>query len=55
MDFYILVFADDTMLVSETKEGLQQLLFKLESFCHTWNLTVNVAKTEVIVFRKAGR
>ena len=51
----ILMFADDIALFSETQEGLQAGLKDLENYCLKWGLTVNVAKTKVVVFRKAGR
>ena len=39
------MFADDTVLLSETKDGLQDLLKDLENYCKQWNLTVNIDKT----------
>ena len=48
---YIILFADD----AETKEGLQELLQKLESYCNKWKLTVNIEKTKIMVFRKGGQ
>ena len=40
------------MLLSPTKEGLQQHLDLLHRFCQTWALTVNVSKTKIMVFQK---
>ena len=42
------------LLFSETREGLQNQLNNLETYCKTWNLTVNVLKTKIVVFRKGG-
>lgn len=50
-----LMYADDIVLLSNSGKGLQLILEKLHSFCHKWNLKVNVAKTKVIIFNKAGR
>ena len=54
LQLYILLFADDAVLFSETREGLQNELNNLESYCKKWNLTVNVEKTKIVVFRKGG-
>ena len=39
-----LLFADDLLLLSETKEGLQNSLDKLSEFCDKWKFTVNSKK-----------
>jgi len=50
-----LLFADDAVLISETREGLQKSLDSLYEYCCKWKLTVNVEKTKIMVFRKGGR
>ena len=47
-----LLFADDLMLLSPTKEGLQQHLDLMHRFCQTWALTINLSKTKIMVFQK---
>ena len=47
-----LLFADDLVLLSPTKEGLQQHLDLLHSFSQTWALTVNLSKTKIMIFEK---
>ena len=42
---YILLFADDTVLFSYTKPGLQLLLNKLHTYCNEWGITVDTDKT----------
>ena len=54
LQLYLLLFADDAVLFSETREGLQNHLINLENYCRKWNLTVNVPKTKIVVFRKGG-
>ena len=44
LKLYLLLFADDAVLFSETREGLQNSLRSLENYCNKWNLTVNVEK-----------
>ena len=45
-----LLHADDLVLISETRAGLQRLLRGLETFCKRWHITVNLLKTNVMVF-----
>lgn len=47
-----LLFADDLVLLSPTKEGLQQHLDLLHKFSQTWALTVNRTKTKIMIFQK---
>ena len=47
-----LLFADDLLLLSPTKEGLQQQLDLLHKFSETWALTVNLTKTKIMIFQK---
>ena len=53
LSVYLLLFADDAVIL-ETSSGLQKYLDKLECYCKRWNLTVNVEKTKIVVFRKGG-
>ena len=39
-----MLFADDAVLFSETREGLQRYIDNLEKYCQKWNLTVNVER-----------
>jgi hypothetical protein len=43
-----LMFADDLLLLSETPEGLQNCIDKLNSYCNRWQLSINIQKTQVI-------
>ena len=47
-----LLFSVDLVLLSPTKEGLQQHLDLLHRWCQTWSLTVNLSKTKLMVFQK---
>ena len=55
ISIYLLLFADDAVIVSETRSELQNLLDSLYTYCRKWNLTVNVEKTKIMVFKKGGR
>ena len=45
-----LLYADDLLILSETKEGLQKSLDNLHDYCNTWKLQLNVKKTNVVIF-----
>ena len=47
-----LLFADDLLVISESKEGLQNSINKLSDFCDNWQLTVNVKKTKTMVLQQ---
>ena len=38
---FMLLFADDTILLSDSLSELQILLNKLSSYCKKWNIFVN--------------
>ena len=48
-----LLYADDVILLSQSKVGLQNCLKKLKNYCADWCLDVNLDKTKVLVFNKA--
>ena len=54
LSIFLLLFADDAVLMSESKDGLHLSLRKLEFCCIKWNLHVNTDKTKSVIFRKGG-
>ena len=50
LKLYLLLYADDVVIFSNTSEGLDIL----SDYCRKWKLTVNNDKTKVMVFRKRG-
>jgi hypothetical protein len=46
----LLLYADDLALLASSPAELQQLLDALSAFCSHYDMEVNVAKTEVVVF-----
>ena len=44
----ILLYADDIVLLSQSKEGLQNSLNILHDFCYTWKLKVNTDKSKLV-------
>ena len=50
-----LMYEDDIVIFSTSPEGLQNKLNVLGKYCDDWGMRVNINKTKVIVFNKAGR
>lgn len=49
---FVILYADDTVLLSESAEGLQETLTIFEQYCNIWKLKVNIKKTQVVIFCK---
>ena len=49
---FILLYADDTVILAESYEKLQDALCKFQDYCKHWKLTVNVSKTKIVIFFK---
>ena len=54
IELFILLFADDLLLMSETPIGLQNQLNSLWKSAKKHDIKVNLNKSSVIVFRKGG-
>ena len=50
-----LLYADDLIIISRSKLGLQNCLNTLSSFCNSWMLDINSKKTKVMVFQKRAK
>ena len=48
-------WADDLILIAETKEELDKLLKILEEYCQENHLMINTKKTKCMIFNKSGR
>ncbi len=49
-----LMYADDLIILSETAEGMQNCLNRLQKYTEEWNLEVNISKTKTMVFQNGG-
>ena len=49
-----LMFADDLILISTSKTGLQNFLNVLENYIKKWKLEINIKKTKCITFSKSN-
>ena len=54
ISIFLLMYADDTVLISESSAGLQSMLDALLSYNREWKLSLNVTKTKIVVFRNGG-
>jgi hypothetical protein len=48
----VLLYADDLVLLAESREDLQKMLDALHIFCDYNKMTVNIKKSEIVVFNK---
>lgn len=55
LSLFILMYADDMVLLAESVTELQNMLDTLETYTDEWGLVVNVAKTKIVVFRNGGK
>ena len=51
----ILLYADDAVILSDSRDNLQQGLTILNEYCTKWKIKLNTDKTKIVVFRKGGK
>ena len=52
MKSFLLLYADDTLLFSETYEEMQNLPDVFSDYCKLWKLEVNLGKIKTVIFSK---
>ena len=52
LKLYILLYADDTIVMAESESELQEALNEVSEYCDKWKLRINVSKTKIIRFTK---
>ena len=55
IEVFLLMYADDIVLVGDTILELQRKINMLEIFWEKWGMEVNLKKTKVVVFRNGGK
>ena len=50
LKLYVLLYADDTVILAESPRKLQLALDAMDQNCTLWKLKINVSKTKVLVF-----
>ena len=54
MNLFVLLYADDTIVLAENEVQLQLAMNGMKDYCacDMWNLQINVSKTKVLVFSR---
>ena len=55
MSFNCFLYADDVILLSNSKNGLQTSIDIFKNYCENWKLQVNVEKSKVMIFNSNGK
>lgn len=55
LNIRLLLYADDIVILADDISTMQSMISKLEMYCNTWNLKVNMDKSEMLIFRNGGR
>lgn len=50
-----LLYADDIVILSESKSGFQSSLDILYDYCSNWKLQVNVDKSKIVIFNSNSK
>lgn len=50
LKIFLLLYADDTVIFSDNEINMQHALNVFENYCSEWKLTVNTAKTKIMIF-----
>ena len=49
---YVLLYADDTVILAESENELQDALNALKAYCDKWGLVINKDKTQIVIFSR---
>lgn len=55
LNIRLLLYADDIVILADNIATMQKMIKNLENYCNTWNLEVNLNKSEILIFRNGGR
>ena len=50
-----LLYADDLVILSRSKIGLQNCLDQLNNWCNQWLMQINLKKTKIMVLQKSNK
>ena len=54
LKIFLLLYADDTVLLSESSTDLQNMLNNFVDYCDKWQLKINTSKTKVLIFSRGS-
>ena len=52
LKLYILMYADDTVVLAESEGEMQRSLNTLHEYCEEWKLKINVMRTKIMIFSR---
>jgi hypothetical protein len=52
LKLFVLLYADDTVIMAESREDLQVRLNIFGEYCQKWKLKVNVEKNKILIFSR---
>ena len=52
LKLFVLLYADDTVILAESADDLKSALRIYKLYCNTWKLTINASKSNVLIFSK---
>ena len=52
LKLYVLLYADDTIIMAESPDELQNAMNAVYNYCDLWKLSVNTSKTKVVIFSR---
>ena len=47
---YIILYADETVILAESPAEFQMSLDAMQSYCNIWELNINTSKTKIVIF-----
>ena len=50
LKLFVLLYADDTVIMAESREDIQAQLNAFGEYCKKWKLKVNAEKTKIFIF-----
>lgn len=52
INMYVLLYADDTLVLAESPKELQKAMHEVSVYCNRWELNINRTKTKVVIFSR---
>ena len=52
LKLFVMLYADDTVILAETADDLQNALTQYALYCETWKLNINNSKTKIVIFAR---
>ena len=52
LKLFVLLYADDTVILAENADVLSKALKVYKSYCSTWKVTINTSKSNILIFSR---